>query len=201
MSGRRLAPAQRRAQIIAAARSVIVDHGLARTSLRDIAAAAEVSMGTVTYHFTGIDEILGAVVIRESEEFYTDVVGAADAEPDPWRALALLIDPMFTGSPEVEAHWRIWTHFWAAVARRPGLADSYAGRIRHWESCCARVIGRGVAQQVFRAVGPEGAALRLAAYSDGLAAQRAQGVRALTAATACSWMHEFARAILAPAPA
>jgi len=200
VSGRRLAPQQRRELIIDAARTVIAGRGLARTSLRDIAAAAEVSMGTVSYHFSGIDEILGAVVIRESEEFYGHVVAAADAEPDPWRSLGLLIDPMFADSPEVEAHWRIWTHFWAAVARRPGLADSYAARIRHWESCCARVISRGVAQGAFREVDPHGMALRLAAYSDGLAAQRAQGVTALTAGLAREWMHEFSRALLAGDP-
>lgn len=72
--------------------------GLAATSLRDIAAAAQVSVGTVTYHFVGVDEILSAVVITESESFYAKVVQAADSEPDPRRAMLILIDSLFSDS-------------------------------------------------------------------------------------------------------
>lgn len=193
---RRLPPQQRRSQIITAARSHIAERGLARTSLRDIATAAGVSMGTVSYHFAGIDEILSAVVIAEAEEFYGPAVTLADAASDPWDALAALIDPMFADTPEVEAHWRIWAHFWAAVARRPRMADTYADRIRHWESCCARVIARGIAAGVFHGQDPDGIALQMAAYSDGLGTQRAQRPHALPAATARQWMHELAQLLL-----
>lgn len=195
---RRLSPEARREQIVSAARAVIVRQGLGATSLRDIAAEAAVSMGTVTYHFDGIDEILGAVVIAESTKFYADVVEAADAEPDALKALRLLIDPMFAESTEVDSHWRVWTDYWAAISRRPGMNEAYAGRIRHWERCTARVIARGVADGTFREVDPAEAALKLAAYSDGLATQRAQGVVALTRETARTWFEEFAWALLAP---
>ncbi|WP_228759907.1 TetR/AcrR family transcriptional regulator [Pseudactinotalea sp. HY158] len=194
---RRLPPAQRRRQIVEAARTRIAAQGVARASLRDIAAAAGVSMGTVSYHFAGVDEILSAVVITEAREFYAAAVATADAEDDPWQALAALIDPMFDDSPAVLSHWRIWTHYWAAVARRPGIAGAHDSRIRHWEECCARVLARGVASGAFRTVDPAAAALKLAAYSDGLGAQWAQGVTSLTPVRARTWMHEFARALLA----
>lgn len=200
MTRQRLAPEERRTQIIAAARARAADAGLARTSLRDIAAAAGVSLGTVTYHFAGIDEILSAVVIREAEEFYSPAIARADAHPDPWQALAELIKPMFTDTPAVDAHWRIWAHYWAAIARHPGLADTYFHRIRHWEACCVRVIERGVAAGAFAPVDPRESALKMAAYSDGLATQRFQGVAALTYARAREWMHDFTRALLTPNP-
>lgn len=171
---------------------------MARTSLRDIAAAAEVSIGTVTYHFRGIDDILSAVVIQVAEEFYAPAVARADATDDPWQAMAALIDPLFADSPEVEEHWQIWAHFWAAVARHPGIADAYFNKIRHWELCAARVIERGVESKVFKNVDPHEAALKMAAYSDGLATQRSQGVPTLTPQRAHRWMHEFARAVLTP---
>ncbi|WP_035812135.1 TetR/AcrR family transcriptional regulator [Jiangella gansuensis] len=198
MTRRRFPPAARRQQIVDAARSVIVQRGLAVASLRDIAAAAGVSIGTVTYHFSGVDEILSAVVVAESERFYADIVAAADAEPDPWRALYHLIDPLFADSAEVEAHWRIWADYWAVVARRPEMADAYATRIRHWEACCARIIARGVRTAVFASVDPESVALKLAAYSDGLGTQRAQGAAGLTAEMAHRWMVEFAQLLLRP---
>lgn len=196
---RRMNPSARRAQIVAAARSVIERRGFGATSLRDIAAEADVSMGTVTYHFTSVDEILGAVVIAESERFYAEVVAAADAEPDPREALRLLIDPLFDeADPDIEAHWRIWTDYWAAVSRHPEMTDAYATRIRHWEQCVARIIRRGIVDGVFRDVDPESAALKLAAYSDGLATQRAQGVEHLTQPVAREWLREFADALLSP---
>lgn len=193
---RRLPPAERRQQIVTSARTAIAQRGLAAISLRDIAAAASVSMGTVTYHFASIDEILSAVVIAESEQFYGEVIATADAELDPRRALDLIIEPMFREGPDVEAHWRIWADYWATVARRPEIADAYAMRIRSWEACCARVIGRGIDSGVFREVAPESAALKLAAFSDGLATQLQQGASGLTAKTAHAWMLEYVELLL-----
>lgn len=200
---------------------MIVRRGLAGTSLRDIAAEAKVSMGTVTYHFSGVDEILGEVAVAEAESFYADVVEAADAEPDPWRALRLLVDPLFRDTPDVRAHWRIWSDYWAAVGRRSTerartesrangnaaaqegagadlMAQAYAERIRYWENCCVRVIARGVESGAFRPVDPRRGALKLAAYADGLGAQRLQQARGLTADVAHAWMTEFIDLLLSP---
>lgn len=193
-----MAPAARREQIVAAARGVIVRRGLGSTSLRDIAAAADVSMGTVTYHFDSVDQILGAVVIAESERFYGEIVAAADAERDAALALRLLLEPLFDEGDETEAHWRVWTDYWAAISQRPGMNDAYGSRIRHWERCASRVIARGSADGIFRDIDPDAAALRLAAYSDGLATQRAQGAAGLTLAVARDWFYEFADSLLAP---
>ena len=201
MTQRRLPPAQRREQIVGAARSLIVQRGLSAISLRDIAAAAGVSMGTVTYHFSGVDEILGEVVVAESERFYAEVVEVADAEPDARAALRVLIDPMFEESPDVEAHWRIWSDYWAAVARRPGMTQPYAERVRFWEACCTRVIERGVRDGSLRPVEPAAAALKLSAYADGLWAQRGQEAPGLTADLARAWMHEFTALLLFDVPA
>lgn len=196
MTQRRLPPAQRRQQIVTAARSLIVQRGLAAISLRDIAAASGVSMGTVTYHFRGIDEILGAVVVAESERFYAEVVQAADGEPDVRVALDTLIDPMFADSPAATAHWRIWSDYWAAVVRRPEMTQPYAERVRFWEACCTRVIARGVADGSLRPVDPAQAALKLSAYADGLGAQLGQEAPGLTATVAGVWMTEFVQLLL-----
>ncbi|MFT4166275.1 MAG: TetR family transcriptional regulator C-terminal domain-containing protein [Microlunatus sp.] len=198
MSQRRLPPDERRRQIVEAARSVIVREGLGTTSLRNIANEARVSMGTVTYHFSSIDDIIGAVVVTESERFYTDVVASADAEPDVRSALQLLVDPLFGDTDDVDAHWRIWSDYWAAIGRRPEMTQAYAGRIRLWENCCARVIARGVATGVFRSVDPRESALKLAAYADGLGTQRLQEARDLSAEIARNYLTEFIDLLLSP---
>lgn len=180
--------------IVAAAREVIVRKGVGQTGLRDIAAEADVSVGTVTYHFGSVAEILNEVVVLETERFYAGIVAAVDAEPDPVAGLRMLITPLFDDTEQVRQHWRIWSDYWTAVVRRPEVAAEYAERIRVWEACLARVVRRGVDSGVFTAVAPidpEVVALKTAAYSDGVATQIQQGVPGLTHATALRWMWEF----------
>jgi len=86
--------------------------------------------------------------------------------------------------------------------RRPEVAAEYAERIRVWEACLVRVVRRGVEAGVFTpAESPEVVALKLAAYSDGVATQIAQGVPDLTNTVALSWMWTFLAHELGVAPA
>ena len=49
--------------------------------MREVAAAAGVSLGTLTYHFTGIDEVLAGVIEAEETQFFHPiVVRALDAD-------------------------------------------------------------------------------------------------------------------------
>src|SRR5690606_40899339 len=52
----------RRRLILEAAVPLVNEHGARRVGLRDIARAAGVSVGTVTYHFGGVREIIGEAV-------------------------------------------------------------------------------------------------------------------------------------------
>ena len=185
-------PEVRRAMIVEAARGVIAQRGAGATGLRDIAAAADVSVGTVTYHFGSVAEILNEVVVLETERFYGAIVAAVDAEPDVVTGLRMLVEPLFGDTVEVREHWRIWSDYWTAVVRRPEVAAEYAERIRVWEACLVRLVRRGTAAGVFTpAESPEVVALKLAAYSDGVATQIAQNAPGLTHAVALTWMWEF----------
>ena len=48
----------RRDRIVEACLDVIAEHGVAGTSHRRVAAAADVPLGSMTYHFAGMDELL-----------------------------------------------------------------------------------------------------------------------------------------------
>nr|WP_216852411.1 TetR/AcrR family transcriptional regulator [Curtobacterium sp. VKM Ac-2852] len=177
--------------IVEAARAVIVRNGVGATGLRDIAAEAGVSVGTVTYHFGSVAEILNEVVVLETERFYGAIVAAVDAQPDVLVGLRMLVAPLFGDTEQVRQHWRIWSDYWTAVVRRPEVAAEYAERIRVWEACLVRIIRRGVEAGVFVDVDADTVALQLAAYSDGVATQIAQGVPGLTNTVALSWMWRF----------
>ncbi|NJC23282.1 AcrR family transcriptional regulator [Arthrobacter pigmenti] len=197
MTRQRQPPLVRRGLIVEAARQVIIRDGLHRTKLRDIAAQAEVSVGTVTYHFKSVDEILSEVAERETERFYTPLLEKARNEPDPVRALTLLIDPLFDGSESTAGHWRLWTDYWTASARRPGMAENDYGRLRVWQACFQETVERGIREGVFSSLAsPSAVALKVAAYSDGIATQMGMNADGLDHLVARQWLRQLLTAEL-----
>lgn len=67
---RRYDPA-RRERIVEACLDVIAEHGLAGTSHRRVAAAADVPLGSMTYHFSGMDELLREAFVKLSDDMAT----------------------------------------------------------------------------------------------------------------------------------
>jgi len=224
VGGGRQKPAVRRALIVEAARGVILREGLGGTRLRDIAGEAGVSVGTVTYHFESVAEILNEVVVLETARFYSSIIEAVDAEPDPVAGVRMLVEPLFAATDASDEHWRLWSDYWTAVARKPAVAAEYVERIRVWEACLTRTLRRGAESGAFPALragaaagagagaaDPDGAAdpagagaagsdgadrasevaLKLAAYSDGVATQLAQKAPGLTSELALTWMWTF----------
>lgn len=196
MATARMAPDDRRRQIVSAARAVMLRSGLTGASLRDIAREAEVSIGTVTYHFRSVNEILRAVVTTESRGFYSDAVEKARAAEDPRDGLRILMVPLFEDTALMREHWKIWADYWGAVGRHPEIAEAYAQQIRVWENCCTEVIEAGVAAGVFAEVPARETAVKFAAYSDGIGIQLAQHVPSLDSQRALDWMLEFAGHLL-----
>jgi len=170
---------------------VIVREGLGATRLRDIAAEAAVSVGTVTYHFESVAEILNEVVVLETARFYSAVIEAVDAEPDPVEGVRMLVEPLFQDTDATDEHWRLWSDYWTAVARKPAVAAEYVDRIRVWEACLTRTLRRGAETGTFAVDDASELALKLAAYSDGVATQLAQKAPGLTSARALEWMWVF----------
>ncbi|MBF4618661.1 TetR family transcriptional regulator [Clavibacter sp. VKM Ac-2873] len=195
--GKREKPEVRRAMIVESARAVILRQGLTATGLRDIAAEGGVSVGTVTYHFASVAEILDEVVVLETDRFYAGAVEEVDADPDPVHGIRLLVEPLFDGTDASEAHWRLWSDYWTAVARKPALTPERLERLRVWEACLVRTIRRGVDAGAFRAVDAPEVGLKLAAYSDGIATQLSQKVPGLDHARALEWIWTFLDAELA----
>ena len=74
----------RRDRIIDACLDVIAETGVAGTSHRKVAQAADVPLGSMTYHFTGMDDLLHEAFSRfaqtASERFEERVAAAHDAD-------------------------------------------------------------------------------------------------------------------------
>jgi AcrR family transcriptional regulator len=131
--------------IVEAARSVIADRGLFATTMRDIAAASQVSLGTVTYHFGGIAEILAAVLDGEMDALYAPLVAAAAAQPDGRAALHALIDGFLASSPRARQHWVLWLDFWALAAHDGEYARRQTAFYQRWQRDVETIFRRGLA--------------------------------------------------------
>ena len=57
----------RKSRVVSAAVDVIADHGVAGTTHRRIAAAADVPLGSLTYHFAGLDDLLAQAFRQHAE--------------------------------------------------------------------------------------------------------------------------------------
>ncbi len=82
---------QRRAALIAAARRVAAEKGLAATNVRAVAAEAAVSPGSVLYYFPTFEELLFASVEGVLEEFYEARQAIAERVADPVERMRQLI--------------------------------------------------------------------------------------------------------------
>jgi AcrR family transcriptional regulator len=161
----------RRHLIVEAARSVIAERGLFATSMRDIAAAGDVSLGTVTYHFTGIAEILAEVLNGEMESFYAPIIDAAEAASDGRAALREIVDGFIASTPRARQHWLLWLDFWALSAHDPGYASRQSEFYQRWHADVQAVFERGGADGSLRVTSQEDAIAEFMAIFDGMASQ------------------------------
>ncbi|MFF2189378.1 TetR/AcrR family transcriptional regulator [Streptomyces sp. NPDC058155] len=92
---------QRRERILAATLDLIADEGVAGVSHRKIAARAGVPLGSMTYHFSGIDQLLREAFRRFTDQIVElfDTYLSAPADRDQARAaVAGLIHTLSDGS-------------------------------------------------------------------------------------------------------
>ncbi|MGA4842705.1 TetR/AcrR family transcriptional regulator [Streptomyces sp. G45] len=100
---------ERRQRIIDAAIRVVGRDGIAGLSHRSVAAEADVPLGSMTYHFKTLDELMVAA-LRQSSEAYAKAV----------RARGLLREPGADVAEELAALLGEWL-----AARRPGVELEY----------------------------------------------------------------------------
>jgi len=184
-------PEVRRALIVEAARSVIADRGLFATTMRDIAAASEVSLGTVTYHFRGIAEILAEVLDGEMDAFYAPLIATAFAQPDGRAALGALIDGFLASSPRTRQHWVLWLDFWALSAHDGEYARRQAVFYQRWQRDVEAVFECGVADGSLRVEAIDEAVAEFTAVFDGMASKAYLPGAGIRPAEARSRLHRY----------
>ncbi|CAL9657459.1 HTH-type transcriptional regulator RcdA [Streptomyces sp. enrichment culture] len=114
---------QRRERIITATLDLIAEEGIARVSHRRIATRAEVPLGSMTYHFNGMDDLL-----REAFGRFTDhIVAVFDAHltaPDgPEEAKEAVADLVHTLSEGSRRDLVLAQELYTLAARQPAYRE------------------------------------------------------------------------------
>ncbi len=157
--------------IIAAARDVIGERGLHATTVRDIAGAARVAVGTVTYHFSGIAEVLVGVLEAEMAEYSAPVMSAAAAAPTGRDGLLVLTDGLLATGDRAVQHWKLWLDFWTLAAHQPHYSDWQSRVYRDLHALAAALLRRGAADGSLAVSDPEQQSVEYIAMMDGLVVQ------------------------------
>ena len=115
-------PEVRRRKLIEATAQCLAELGYAGTSVRAVAAKANVSPGLVAHHFIGIDELIVATYDHVGRRVAETLTAAMDAAPDDAESqLRAFIEASFRPPVLDRDLLAIWLSFWSLVRRDPGV--------------------------------------------------------------------------------
>ncbi|MFE0136234.1 TetR/AcrR family transcriptional regulator [Streptomyces sp. NPDC059037] len=140
---------ERRQRIIDAAIRVVGQKGIGGLSHRSVAAEADVPLGSTTYHFKTLDELMVAA-LRQANEGFAKAVAARSAFEDP-RAdlageLAALLGEWLAGDrTEVELEYELYLAALRKPALRPVAAECGVGLAEVLEQRTDAVTARAIA--------------------------------------------------------
>ena len=174
---RHLPEAERRAQIMRAARSLFVERGFPSTRMEDVAKRARLSKGAVYFYFRSKAELFNALV---EDEHQNTIRFLEEATNDPRSAAEKLIDvgtkylDYFAG---LKSPPRFFMIMGEVALRDEGVRNRVTEIHQRFVNEVAALLKEGMDSGHFRPLDPTAVALMLKAFIDGLAGQAAVGVR------------------------
>ncbi|MBP2478855.1 DNA-binding transcriptional regulator YbjK [Crossiella equi] len=136
----------RRDRLITTALAVIAERGVAATSHRDIARAADVPLGSMTYHFASLEEVLAEAFTRHADGVARMFEQRMDQAPDTAAATEAVIEHVCADLLSDTHDLVLTIELYGAAARRPALREvtqAWMGRSRralerHFDPVTAR---------------------------------------------------------------
>jgi TetR/AcrR family transcriptional regulator, regulator of biofilm formation and stress response len=111
----------RRERLASAALDVIAEHGVAGASHRAIARAADVPLGSTSYHFSSIDDLLAAAFSVHADLVAADLEQRMREASDRGAALEALTEHLSHDLLGAERALVLAVELYVAAARRPAL--------------------------------------------------------------------------------
>jgi AcrR family transcriptional regulator len=164
----RRAPADRRAEIAAAARAVAVEQGLDAVTQRSVAARAAVAPALVAHYVASMDALVAETFSAIVADELVEVSALVAAEDDPLRGLGALLATLLDGSRQEVA--LVWGCAWVLGRRSEPLAAAVRRQMDDWRSLVGGVLAAAQAAGALRCDDLDEAARHVLAVVDGLAA-------------------------------
>ncbi|WP_229073459.1 TetR/AcrR family transcriptional regulator [Actinoplanes sp. DH11] len=111
----------RKDRIVDAAIRVIAEHGVAGTTHRLIAAEADVPLGSLTYHFTGLDDLRVQAFTRHAERMSAIYAAHFDGVATDEQLLDALTGLIHGDAGASAADWAVAYELYLAALRDPAL--------------------------------------------------------------------------------
>lgn len=111
----------RRQRLVDAALGVVAQSGVVGATHRAIARAADVPLGSTTYHFASIDELLAAAFTVHAKQVAQALEERMHAAPDPTAALEALAQHLSGDLLGEDRTLVLAVELYVAAARRPAL--------------------------------------------------------------------------------
>ena len=169
--------AERRAQILRAARQVFVEKGFLATRVDDIAKRAKLSKGALYFYFASKRELFLALVAEEHENTYSFL---HKAEVDGRQAVVKLLDlgqqylDYFAGLKSPPRFFLMMTEM---AVRDDEIREEVVAVHQRFTDAATRILAQGMEEGSIRRGDPSAMAQMLKAIIDGFAGQSAIGVR------------------------
>lgn len=113
----------RREQIIDAAYASIAENGVAGTSHRGVAARCGVSLGTITYHFSGIDALILEAFSLYARRIADLVRNRLDRPMDRAAAIDAVVDLIHIDFHADQTDYNVTYELYALASRQPALRE------------------------------------------------------------------------------
>jgi AcrR family transcriptional regulator len=163
--------AGKRERLVAAARRVLYEHGVEKTTLADIAATADVPLGNVYYYFKTKDALVAAV-IESYRQSYGELSAELDQQDGPAGRLKALIGALTSQRDQLASYGCPVGSLSSELDKREDALRADAGAILaeliDWAEVQFRAMGRADAHELAVALiaAYEGIALLAATLRD-----------------------------------
>jgi len=138
-NARRFDP-DRRDRLVDVTIEVIAEHGLAGLTARRIATAADVPLGSVTYHFEGLDDLVRAAFTRHAERMAELFAAHFSVATDRPSMLDAATDFVLRGHLATQRQWAIAYELYLAALRDPALREVTEDWMRSSRDTLQRVL-------------------------------------------------------------
>jgi AcrR family transcriptional regulator len=150
---RRLSPAEREAQITAAAIAVARTEGLAGVTLRGVAASIGVAPSLVAHYRPSTADLVAETFRTVASGEVAEVHALVDAEPEPVARLRTLVACI--ADPDRDDVAALWADAWSIGRTNPALATAAREVMDDWQSLATGVVRDGVGAGVMRTDDPD----------------------------------------------